>query len=127
MKIISYPQIAVVEAETAVDFQNKFNSIIQELAEREPAYRFIESKPFCAIITYTEKKKIIENVMDEYNESGIKYKCKHCPYLEDPQDRRIKYCVCSYEGSTHKDKDACLTFYQHLKDGIIQPVDDYKR
>lgn len=127
MKLISYPQIAVVESDSAIDFQNKFNSTIKDLAEQNPDFKFIEGAKFCAIITYTTKEKIIENAMDEYWAAGIRYKCKHCPYLEDPQDKRIKYCTCGIKGSTHKDANACVTFYEELKEGILQPIEDYKR
>lgn len=127
MRVNVFPQIAVVESESAVDFQNKFNSTIRQLAEKNPEYRIIEKDSFCAIITYTEKERVIENVKDEYNEAGIHYRCKHCPYLEDPKDKRIKYCECGIKGATHKDHEACVIFYEQLKEGIIQPLDDYLR
>lgn len=126
MKVNVFSQIAVVHSDNAADFQNQFNSKIRELADYEPKPIFVEREGLCAIITYTMKERVIENVSDEYHEAGIHYKCKHCPYIERPDDRRIKHCSCGLYGTrVHTDQEACDLFYSQLKEGLIEPLTEH--
>ena len=88
-----------------------------------------EGKGFCAIISYKETIEIMDKVADEYHAEGIYYLCKHCPYLDDPHDKRVKRCACKYSSSgvAYKDSEACEIFYKALKRGDITPLPDYAR
>ena len=131
MQVNIYPQIAAISAKSADEFQDKFNAKMRELAGKKITDRVVEIKgdTFSAVIMYEEKEQIMDCVADEFHAEGIYYLCKHCPHLDDPEDRRIKYCTCKYSdtGRTHKQHEACELFYKQLKLGKIVPLDDFMR
>ena len=131
MRSESYPQISVIQAETAEDFQEMFNDKIKELSAHKITGQNIDisGKSFKAVITYEVTEHIMDSVADEFHAEGIRYLCKHCPHLDDPHDRRIKYCFCRYSdtGRAHKEHEACEIFYRQLKLGKISPLEDYER
>ena len=127
----SYPQISVIQAESAEDFESMFNDKIKELSGHKITDQSIDisGKSYKAVITYLVTEHIVNSVADEFHAEGIRYLCKHCPHLEDPKDRRVKYCTCKYSetGMAHKDHEACELFYKQLKLGKLEPLDDYMR
>ena len=131
MRRESLPQISVIQAETAEDFESMFNDKIMELSSFKITGQNIDisGKSYKAVITYEISEHIIDSVADEFHAEGIRYLCKHCPHLEDPKDRRVKYCICKYSetGMAHKDHEACEIFYRELKLGKISPLEDYER
>jgi hypothetical protein len=130
MKVNVYPQVEVVCAKDPMEFKAEFNSKMKDLSENDPTYEFIfKDEKFVAIITYTEKERVMDCVADEFHAEGIRYLCKNCPHLEDPKDKRIKVCGCRYAelGTTHKLHEACEVFYKALKAGTITPIEDYER
>lgn len=131
MKVDQIPKLAVIDTTSADDFQEQFNSKMLELSGfgNLDYQLFVNGDSFRAIITYTETVKEFNSVADEFHAEGIRYLCKHCPHLEDPRDRRVKYCKCKYAelGATHKQQEACEIFYRQLKAGTIEPLEDYMR
>ena len=131
MRRESIPQISVIEKETAKEFQDEFNARIRELSSYKITGRDIDisGDSYKAVIVYEMTEHIIDSVADEFHAEGIRYLCKHCPHMEDPKDRRVKYCICKYSetGMAHKDHEACEIFYRDLKLGKIQPLEDYER
>ena len=127
----SYPQISVIYADNAEDFQEMFNDKIKELSGHKITDKSIDisGDSYKAVITYLVTEHIVNSVADEFHAEGIRYLCKHCPHLEDPKDRRVKYCTCKYSetGMAHKDHEACELFYKQLKLGKLEPLDDYMR
>ena len=107
MRREAFSQIKVIQTESASDFQEQINSSMRELADKQPEYK----------------------LADEYHAEGIYYLCKHCPYLDDPHDKRVKRCTCKYSNSgvAYKDSEACEIFYKALKRGDITPLPDYAR
>ena len=123
-------KVAVVRSHDPVEFTNLFNAKMDELAECNPTHQIMDNGDIIsAIITFEETYNIVDSVSDEYHFEGIRYLCKHCPYLEDPHDRRVKYCTCKYAelGMTHKDHEACEYFYRQLKAGNVTPLEDFER
>ena len=129
MKVNTYSQIAVVKAEDAEEFQDKFNAKMKELADYDPKFEFVFKSDFVAIISFVQKESIMDCVADEFHAEGIRYLCKNCPHLEDPHDKRVMRCGCRYAelGTTHKLHEACEVFYKALKNGTITPLEDYER
>lgn len=131
MKISKLPKIAVIEATSADDFQDRFNSKVEELICFDDLnYQLqLQDSLYRAVITYTETTRDADTVKDEFHFEGIRFLCKHCPYLEDPKDKRVKHCKCKYAelGMTHKDHEACEMFYRKVKAGSIEPLEDYMR
>ena len=131
MRIDNVIRIAAVHSDSAADFEKQFNARIDELEGFKIVDRKIEigGGSFDAVLVYEETHRVADSVKDEYHFEGIRYLCKHCPYLDDPKDKRVKYCKCKYAelGMTHKDTEACEMFYRHLKAGRITPLEDYER
>lgn len=124
MRVDVFPQIAVVRAATAEQFEKEFNAKSRELAEKITDTKVeIDGTVFTAIISYKETVEVMDSVADEFHAEGIRYLCKHCPHIEDTFDGRVKWCTCKYAdlGRTHKDHEACELFYRQVKAGMIQP------
>lgn len=124
MRVDVYPQIAVIRAATAEDFEERFNAKAHELADKITNTKVeIDGTVFTAIISYKETVEVMDSVADEFHADGIRYLCKHCPHIEDPLDKRVKWCECKYSelGRTHKEHEACEFFYRQLKAGRVQP------
>lgn len=127
MKISRLKRIAVVESTDPEEFEELFNSKMEELAFSDS----IEHQIYCtdryrAVITYEQTVRTFDCVADEFHAEGIRYLCRHCPDLEDPHDKRIKHCICKFAelGATHKDREACDYFYRRLKAGKIEPIEE---
>jgi len=131
MRHENYPQIAVISGDDPKEFQDRFNAAVKELSGNKITGQKIEitGNSFAAVITYEVTEHIVDSVADEFHLEGIRYLCKHCPHLEDPMDKRIKYCSCKYSdtGKAHKEHEACELFYRQLKLGKITPLEDYER
>lgn len=131
MRIDQVIRIAAIHADTAEDFERKFNARMDELEGFKITERKIEISggSFDAVLVYEETHRTPDSVADEYHFEGIRFLCKHCPHLDDPKDRRVKHCTCKYAelGMTHKEHEACEIFYRQLKAGRITPLQDYER
>ena len=130
MRKESLSKIAVVRSADPDEFTVLVNTKMDELAELNPTHQIVNNgDTLTAIITYQETHTIIETIADEYHAEGIYFLCKHCPYLDDPHDKRIKRCTCRYanSGIAYKDSEACEVFYRALKRGDIKPLEDYLR
>lgn len=123
-------KVAVIRSADTKEFEALFNAKMDELVLNNPDPKITDTGSIIsAIITYQETHHIVDSVADEFHFEGIRYLCKHCPYLDDPKDRRIKYCKCVYAelGMTHKSHEACEYFYRQLKAGNVTPLEDYER
>lgn len=130
MKNEKVTKVAVVRSRDPKEFEILFNAKIDELAMFDPTHQITDTGDvISAIITYQETHHIVDSIADEFHFEGIRYLCKHCPYLEDPHDRRVKWCTCKYNelGMTHKQHEACEYFYRQLKAGNVTPLEEYER
>lgn len=122
-------QIIVVSSEDPQEFEQLFNQRISELDSEADDVKFdISNGRFSAIISYHYTKYIKDCIADDFHEEGIYYHCRNCPHLEDPKDKRIKWCKCAYAslGTTHKNHEACEYFYKQLMTGAIVPREDWE-
>lgn len=127
MRVDVFPQIAVVQADSPEEFERLFNEKARALADRIKDTKVeISGGIFSAVFHYQEKTETFDSIADEFHAEGIRYLCKHCPHLDDPEDKRVKHCKCKYAefGRTHKEHEACEMFYRQLKQGSIAPIDD---
>lgn len=130
MRRAKIPKIKIIQSKSGKVFEDSFNQSMVELFEQgheDPDYRIDHgSGEFTAIVIYQETKELIDTVADEFHAEGIYYKCNDCPYMEDPQDKRIKWCNCKMAslGRTHRTNEACEFFYRQLKAGRIEPVEE---
>lgn len=124
MKVEDLMQIAVVDEDDAVTFQNEFNKRIRELANYPHKVEFSQTRDFCAVIKYYITTKELETVADEFHAEGIRFSCENCPLHEVQTDGRKKRVACKYHelGITHLKHEACELFYKKLKQGELEPV-----
>lgn len=127
MKKFRIPEFRTIDETTAEAFDSALNEALKELAEEEPEIEFIEK--FCARLKWFPKeneKVIVESVRDEFHLEGIYYHCRNCPHMEDPHDRRVKWCRCKMKptGRTHKNEEACELFYKWISQNQIEPIED---
>lgn len=130
MKNERVTKVAVVRSSDPREFEAMFNAKIDELADFNPSSQITDTGDIIsAIITYQETHHIVDSIADEFHFEGIRYLCKHCPFLEDPHDKRVKWCKCKYNelGLTHKSHEACEYFYRQLKAGNVTPLEEYER
>lgn len=130
MKRNKIRQVIAIESTDASDFAARYNEAMREhhgdIVEEKTT---VSDGVFAALLFYTFTEEVVETVRDEYELAGITYKCKHCPFPEDPKDGRVKRMYCRYSefGETHKYDPACEVFYRALKQGEIKPLKDYER
>ena len=116
MKRIRKKRVKTVQAKTAVEFDDLFNKVSDELTEQAELKWDGE---LCVHFIYDEVVEIPEDAQDEYLLRGDVYCCMHCPHLEQKNGE----CRCKYSrGYFTEYEPACKFFYQQLKDGVIEPV-----
>ena len=127
MNRIKVPEFRTIDEKSPKEFDDALNAALKELAEEEPEIIFVDK--FCARLKYFPKeneKVIVETVRDEFHLEGVYYHCRNCPYLETPQDRRVKWCPCKYSstGRSHKDSEACELFYKWVSQNAVDVIED---
>lgn len=125
MNRIKIPKYRTIDEKTAEAFDNALNAATEELAEYEPKVTFVDK--FCARLEFYPKEKVIvESVRDEFALEGICYHCRNCPYLDIPQDRRVKYGSCKYSPTRRrsKDQEACELFYKWVSQNAVEVTED---
>lgn len=130
MKTEQINQIIVLSSESPKEFQDSYNKTMLELdVQPDDVTLDISDGRFSAIISYHYTKRSMDCIADEFHVEGIYYHCRDCPHLEDPHDKRVKWCNCAYArlGTTHKNHEACEFFYKQLKIGAITPRKDWEK
>ena len=116
-----FRKIAVVSGDTPQEFEEAYNSKVEELGDSITDEK-TDVRTLRAIIHYKEVRYYEETVRDEFHNEGLVYLCKQCPHIQQ-KDKRIKYVDCKYAefGHTHLDHECCELFYKELKQGKIAP------
>lgn len=127
MRIESYQQFAIVQADSAELLTDRLNAKLYELRDKRPTVTF---EGMIARISYTEDTRVKEDLCDEYEERGVRLKCGQCPLFR-PQlnrdgsiDRRAKWGGCDYSplgyGQTSKESSACNRLFEMLNSGEVR-------
>ena len=115
------PKVAAIRKQTAEAFEAAFNSKVREIADKKIIDKIIDISDggFSAVIVYETSEVYADSVADEFHAEGIFYLCKHCPYFEKPDDRRVKWGTCRYSqfGKAHAEHSACEVLYKDIKAG----------
>ena len=117
-------KIAVIAAKDGPEFERLFNDRMRSLGEVVSHDIKFGPEGYQAVIMYDEYEDVVETVKEEYEVQGIMFKCQDCPHMEQPSDKRYKWCHCMYSetGYTNRLHGACEVFYKGLKLGSIKPV-----
>lgn len=113
MKQDKVKQVICIYADNPDDFQEKMNESLSHLSN--PEITFFKDMPFYAIITYTVKRDMPEDMLELLEMiEGQSYTCEACPHFVRPEDKRKKWGSCSSSCQpTKADSRACETFYVH--------------
>lgn len=124
MRAQSIQQFAIVQADSAAQFEEKLNARMAELSNCNPQVRF---DGLTAYISYDKVVKIPECLADQYELEDVRFHCEDCPefhaFLKEDgtEDRRRKYGECQYAKfkRAYRDSDACDVLFQLIKEGRI--------
>lgn len=126
-------KLEVIHAETAQEFQDKFNSRMREIYEQEgeflydsPLVEYVHEQGFCAYLTYDVLEELKPTtVKDEFHLQGVYFHCRNCPHLKISGDRRVKYGTCKYKPTSrcHRDEESCELFYKWIANNEVEPVE----
>ena len=127
MEELKIPKYRTIDEQSAKEFDDALNQAVEDLAEFEPKVTFLDK--FCARIEFYPREKIkviVKTVRDEFRLDGVYYHCRNCPYLEVPDDRRVKWGKCKYasSGLSHKNHEACEFFYKQVKQNAVDVIED---
>lgn len=116
--------IKVIATRSPTEFEDRYNEAVRELEVVDSSIS-CNQEGFVAILTYEVVISEPDSIADEFKAQGISFKCDECPYMEDPQDKRVKWVHCRYAstGMTHRYHDACEIMYRDVKAGTIKPGD----
>ena len=123
MKYVKRKQSLIITGNTALDFQDKLNKALDDLAEKGYKHELQFNMAFglCAYIIYDEFYEKAESIADEYELKGETYKCYECPMYKSSEDRRVKYTTCKRGiRHTYHEKSCCDWFYEELERGAIK-------
>lgn len=125
MKRTSYPQYAIVQADTAQQLTERLNSKLYELREYEPTVTF---EGLIARVNYwrTEEKEEQQKV----EPVGYKFRCKECPLFEPTRtksgkiDRRTDLGTCPLSTEPGRlamgTSKACKRLYDMIKEREVE-------
>ena len=124
MKAQSIQQFAIVQNDSAAQFEEELNARMRDLSKNIPKVTF---DGLTAYISYTEQVHIPETLADEYELQGVCFHCEDCPEFcsilkeDGTEDKRLKYGECQYSeyGRTYKDSPACDMLFKLIKSGRI--------
>lgn len=127
MKSLSYQQFAIVTGDTAQLLTDRLNAKLYELRDKNPVVTF---EGLIARISYVESHRINEDVVDEYEEQGVRLSCQDCPYFkpilkaDGTEDKRVKWGDCEFShhgyGRTSRNSAACKKLFEALNSGEVR-------
>ena len=124
MKTKSIQQFAIVQCDSAPQFEEELNARMRDLSRKSPKVQF---DGLTAYISYLESVDIAETIADEYVLQGACFRCEDCPEFQHvlkkdgTENKVIKYGECQYAeyGRTYKDSPACDMLFELIKSGRI--------
>ena len=127
MEVRVRKRVKTIQGNTCEQYNTNYNSFMDELAETKAKIlneHISQFKEYSIDIFYEIKETVCENVRDEYVAQGYKYYCNDCPYLDRSTDGRKKIMPCPYHelGRTNITNEACLKFYEDMRNGKIKPL-----
>ena len=125
MRHESYQQFAIVQGDTAQSLTDQLNAKLIELRDKRPTVTF---EGLIARIEYFEDFRKCEDLIDEYEEKGVRLHCGDCPFFEPMRNkngtinRAAKKGDCPFAtyGFTSRDALACERLFKMLNDGEVR-------
>ena len=125
MRYASYQQFAIVQGDTAQSLTEQLNTKLRELKDKRPTVTF---EGLIARIEYFEEVRQCEDLIDEYEEKGVRLRCQDCPFFKPllnkngSINRAAKRGDCRFAayGSTSRDRLACERLFKMLNNGEVK-------
>lgn len=125
MRVLSYQQFAIVQADTAEHLTERLNRKLYELRDKDPVVSF---EGLIARISYHVDETIDDPVKATFESKSIKFRCKDCPHFEPLKkqdgtpDRRTTFGFCRFapEGQTIATSTACDKLYDMIKEREVK-------
>ena len=120
----SCSQFAIIRERSASTFEDKLNNRLAELVDDDTEVTFSDvDGDMVARIQY-KKKVQYERREEPMSETGIRFTCADCPFLnaKGEVNGRIKYGNCPYSeyGRTYKTTPACDVLYNMINNGEVR-------
>lgn len=124
MKKIKVQQTKVINAVSAEDYEEQFNSAMWNLATKSPTFKQNEANPLLAFIYYFEESDPIpETIQDEFIIAGRRMQCGNCPYFFMQEDKRMKARCLLHHWIVTAERECCTDYLEEVKaseGGVIQ-------
>lgn len=118
-------QIICVSESSADAFQEKMNEALSGLSD--PEIRFDNSNLFKAVIVYTVRRDVPEDVLELFEMvDGNNRRCCDCPHYVSPTDKRRKWGLCSAtDQKTRPESRACEQYYLIRYKALSEAANEY--
>lgn len=121
MNRFSFQQFAIIQADSAQQLTNKLNRKLYELKDKDPNVTF---DGLTARISYYIEEPVTDSINTGFDNVGISFKCRDCPYFEPLKkrdgtpDRRTTFGLCSFavDGQTISSAKACKKLFEMIKE-----------
>lgn len=124
MKSKELPRQKTVFSITPEEWDARVNAALDELEGYESLniHREKTQDGFLAVIEYTVRQYIPEDIREELQLKGVHYRCNECEYLMRVPDKRVKHLECEkgMRDLTRADMDACMWRYEQDIRGLLK-------
>lgn len=124
MKEDKIKQIICISETNAFDFQNRMNEALTQLSN--PEIRTYDNQPFTAVIIYSVRRDLPEDVLELFEMIEGSNICRECPHFVKSEDKRKKWGTCTLKCERTKiDSRACEYFYIHRYKMLSEMKEEY--
>ena len=107
-------QTKVINALSVADYEEQFNSIMREVATKNPTFSQDKQNPLLCFVYYELKESVAETLLDEFTLSGKKMQCASCPYFFMNEDRRMKARCLLHRLIIEPNRSCCEEYLEEL-------------
>ena len=124
MKSKELPRQKTVFSITPEDWDARVNAALDELDGYVSLniHREKTQDGYLAVIEYTVRQYIPEDIREELQLKGVRHRCDDCEYLMKVPDKRVKHLECEkgMRDLTRADMDACMWRYEQDIRGLLK-------
>ena len=124
MKSKELPRQKTVFSITPEDWDARVNAALDELEGYVSLniHREKTQDGYLAVIEYTVRQYIPEDIREELQLKGVHHRCGDCEYLMRSPDKRVKHMECEkgMRDLTKAEMDACMWRYEQDIRGLLK-------
>lgn len=116
MRKANIPQVKVIDAHSALDYEEQFNRVMREVGHLKPQFRQDTTNPFLCFIYYeVENEPVPETLLDEFTIQGRIMQCGNCPYFFLQEDKRMKARCLLHHWVIDPERSCCEEYLAEVK------------